>query len=146
METFISRLEDQESRAKLEELRKHVTADLGAQATEPLSGVYNAARLLPFLYQSEMDVGDARTQTILNFNARQEFEMDAKRKLIVGNDLSFDSLPRLAEYRKFQPANQFVGRAKDGRPISYVNFGSQCDVEGLKKAFSVEEYVEGRFA
>ena len=72
--------------------------------------------------------------------------MDAKRELIVSNDLSFDTLPRLAEYRDFQPVNQFLGRAKDGRLVTYLNFGSQWDVEGLKKAFSVEEYVEGRFA
>ena len=146
MQTLVSRIEDVELRTKLVELCKAVEADLGLQATDPASGVYNAARLLRFLYGSEKDVGDARTQTVLNFNARKEFEMDAKRELIVNNDHSFDTLPRLAEYRNFQPANQFVGRAKDGRVISYINFGSQCDLEGLKKAFSVEEYVQGRFA
>ena len=146
MQTLTSRIDDVELRTKLVELCKAVEADLGPQATDPASGVYNAARLLRFLYQTEMDVGEARTQTVLNFNARKECNMDAKRELIVSNDLSFDTLPRLAEYRKFQPANQFVGRAKDGRVISYINFGSQCDLEGLKKVFSVEEYVEGKFA
>ena len=59
------------------------------------------------------------------------------------NDLSFDKLPRLAEFQKYQRTNQFVGRAKDGRVISYINWGSRFHPRGLKKAFSVDEYVDG---
>ena len=142
METFISRLEEQESRAKLEELRKHVTADLGAQATEPLSGVYNPARLFYFLCSAEMDVRDARNQIVLNFNARVEFKVDAKREHIVLEDLSFNTLPRYLEYLQYQPVNQLVGRAKDGRVITYLNFGGKCDFEGLRKAFTIDQYID----
>ena len=143
LETLVSRLEDPELRAKLEELNKHIGTDLGARAINPRSGVFNAARLLRFLYHSEMDVGDARSQVVLNFNARVEFNMDAKRERIVRDDLGFDTLPRMAEYRKYQPVNNFVGRSKDGRIVSYLNFGSAFDCNGLKEAFPVKEYIEG---
>ena len=142
LETFISRIEDQESRAKLEELCKQVAADLGAHRTDPLSGVYNPVRLFQFLCVAEMDVQDAVVQIVLNFNARLEFKLDAKRERIVREDLSFNTLPRMLEYIRYQPFNPFVGRAKDGRAISYLNFGDKCDFEGLGKAFSVEEYID----
>ena len=120
----------------------HTTADLGAQATEPLSGVYNPVRLFQFLCIAEMDVRDAANQIVLNFNARLEFKLDAKRERIVREDLSFNTLPRMLEYIRYQPFNPFVGRAKDGRAISYLNFGDKCDFEGLGKAFSVDEYID----
>ena len=145
METFISRIEDQEPRAKLEELCKHATADLGAEATEPLSGVYNPARLFYFLCSAEMDVEDARTQIVLNFNARMEFNIDAKRELIVKEDLSLNTLPRMLEYVGYQPYNPCVGRAKDGQTITYQNFGNKCDFEGLRKAFTIDEYIDCRY-
>ena len=145
LETLVSRIEDANLRTNLEVLCKHVEADLGPQATDAVSGVYNPARLLRFLHQSEMDVDDARAQVVLNFNAREEFAMDAKRERIVSEDLSFGSLPRMEICRKYQPGKNFVGLGKGGRTISYEHFGSECDVDGLKEAFSVEEYVEGRF-
>ena len=145
LETLVSRIEDANLRTKLEVLCKHVEADLGPQATDTLSGVYNPARLLRFLYQSEMDVDDARAQVVLNFNAREEFAMGAKRERVVSEDLSFGSLPRIKEFRKYQPGNNFVGFGKDGSKISYEHFGRECDLDGMKKAFSVEEYVEGGF-
>ena len=143
METFVSRIEDQESRARLEELRKHVTSALGAQATEPLSGVYNPARLFDFLCNAEMNVRDAKNQIVLNFNARVEFKLDAKRERIVREDLSFNTLPRMLEFLRYQPFNPFVGRAKDGRSISYLNFGDKCNFKGLRKAFTIDEYING---
>ena len=118
---------------------------LGAQATEPLSGVYNPARLFRFLCIAEMDVRDARNQIVLNFNARVEFELDAKRERIVREDLSFNTLPRMLEYIRYQPFNPFLGRAKDGRAVSYLNFGDKSDFEGLKKAFTVDEYMDGGY-
>ncbi len=145
LETLVSRIEDANLRTNLEVLCKHVEADLGPQATDPLSGVYNPARLLRFLYQSEMDVDDARAQVVLTFNARKEFAVDAKREHIVSEDFSFGSLPRMKECRKYQPGNHFIGFGKDGRKISYEHLGRECDLDGLKKAFSVEEYVEGGF-
>ena len=142
METFSSRIEDQGSRAKLEELSKHITADLGIELTAPFSGVYNPARLFQFLCIAEMDVRDARNQIVLNVNARLEFKLDVKRERIVREDLSFNTLPRMLEYVRYQPLNPFVGRAKDGRAISYLNFGDKCDFESLQKAFTVDEYID----
>ena len=142
IETFISRIEDHESRAGLEELRKRVTADLGAQATESLSGVYNPVRLFYFLCIAEMDVRDARNQIVLNANARVEFNLDAKREHIVQENLSFNALPRMLEYLRYQPFNLFIGRAKGGGGISYLNYGDKCDFEGLKNAFSIDEYID----
>ena len=145
LETLVSRIEDANLRTNLEVLCKHVEADLGPQATDAVSGVYNPARLLRFLHQSEMDVDDARAQVVLNFNAREEFAMDAKRERVVSEDLSFSSLPRMGEYRKYQPGSTCAGFGKDDRVISYECFGREWDVDGVKKAFPVEEYVEGRF-
>ena len=142
MESFTSRIEDLKLRTKLNELCKLVEADLGVQTTSPLNGVYNVSNLLRFLYQSEMDVGDARAQIVLNSNARLEFKMDAKRKHIVSDDLSFDKLPRLGELQQYQPTNKMVGRAKDGRVISYTKFGA--NMHNLKEAFTIEEYVDGQ--
>ena len=142
METFISRIEDQGSRAKLEELSKHITADLGTELTELFSGVYNPVRLFQFLCIAEMDVRDARNQIVLNVNARLEFKLDVKRERIVREDLSFNTLPRMLEYLRYQPFNQLVGRAKDGRTISYLNFGDKCDFEGLRQAFKIDEYID----
>ena len=93
VESFSSRFTDPELQPKLVELRKLVDADLGPEVTEPLAGVYSATNLLRFLRMCENDVNDARTQVVLNSNARLEFKMDAKREHIVCDDLSFDTLP-----------------------------------------------------
>ncbi len=145
LETLVSRIEDVNLRTNVEVLRKHVETDLGPQTTDPLYGVYNPARLLRFLHQSGVDVDDARTQVVLNFNAREEFSMDEKRERVVSEDLSSSSLPRMKEYRKYQPGNSFFDLGKDGRVISYQHVGHECDWDGLRKAFSVEDYVERRF-
>ena len=108
METFISRIEDVDLRTKLTELHKHVEADLGPQATDPHVGVYNPARLLRFLYLNDMNVADARTNIVLNSNARLEFAMDAKRAHIVRDDLNFEGLPRWDELQKCQPNNPWI--------------------------------------
>ncbi len=143
IETFMSRIEDQESRAKLEELCKQVSADLGAHRTDPLSGVYNTVQLFRFLCIAEMDVLDARNLIVENFNARLEFKIDAKRERIVRENLSFNTLPRVLEYLQYQPGNPFIGRAKDGRIISYMNYGDKCDFASLRKAFTIDEFLDG---
>ena len=144
LESLISRIEDVDLRTKLAELREQVKANLGPRATDPNSGVYNSARLLRFLLQSEMDAHDANVQVVLNYNAREEFAMDAMRERIVKEDLSSFTVPRMAEYLKYQPFNQNIGFGKDGRRIWHFHFGNKCDMTGLKEAFSIEEYVEGR--
>ena len=143
METFASRIEDAEMRDKLDELCELVQADLGPRAVDPVTGIYNAPRLLRFLYCNEMDVGDARTQVVLNSNARQEFTMDVRRERILAENMSFDTVPRVAEYQKYQPNNLCLCRAKNGSVVSYVSYGSKSDFEGMKSAFTLEEYVGG---
>ena len=145
LNTLVSRIQDASVRTKLQQLCKEVGESLGPQAVDPTLGVYSAARLWLFLQGSELDVNGALTQVLLNSNARQEFGMDARRERIVNEDLGFDTLPRMAEYRQYQPINQFVGRDKCGNVISYVHFGSGCNFDGLKKAFSIEEYLDGKF-
>ena len=68
--------------------------------------------------------------------------MDAKRKRIVGEDLSLTSIPRAAEFRTYVPSNPFVGRAKDGRFVDYYCLGAAVDVEDLRKVFSVKDCAE----
>ena len=143
METLASRIEDLELRKKLNQLCKLVENDLGPEVTNPHSGVYCMATLIRFLHCNEMDVNDAKDQIVLNFNARVEFKMDAKRNKIVGENLGFETLPGFAKFVKYQPTNNFVGRAKNGDVVTYTNFGSRCDARGLRNAFSVEEYIEG---
>ena len=142
LETFASRLEDPVARKKLEELRKEVGAVLGPKTVETSSGVFNAARLYRYLCINEMDVQDAKEMTTLIFNARIEFKMDEKRRNIIKEDLSYDTIPRFNELASFQQINNFVGRANDGRVVNYVYFGGDIDFEGAKQAFTKEEYLE----
>ena len=142
METFASRIEDPTAREKLEELRKEVEAALGPHAVNNSYGVYNAARLYRFLLISKMDVQDAKVMTVLNSNARLEFKADEKRRRIIEEDLSFDTLPRFRELLAYQPVNNFVGRANNGRVISYYHFGGAMDIDGFRRAFSIEDYLE----
>ena len=144
MKTFTSRIENVDLKTKLNELHKHVETDLGPQATDPLSGVYNPARLLRFLHLNDMNVADARTSIVLNSNARHEFKMDAKRALIVSEDLNFEGLPRWGEYQKCQFCNPWIGRTKTGQVVNYMNWGARFNSDALKKTFSVGEYVDGR--
>ena len=140
MDTFASRIEDPTARGKLEELRKEVEAALGPHAVNNSYGVYNVARLYRFLRISKMDVQDAKVMTVLNSNARLEFKADEKRRRIIEEDLSYDTLPRFRELLIYQPINNFVGRAKDGCIIAYIHFGRDFDIDGLAGAFSIEEY------
>ena len=78
----------------------------------------------------------------MSFNARIEFKMDAMRQRIVREDLSFNTLPRAQEYLRYQPFNNFSGRALDGRVISYISWGAAADITAAKEAFSVQEYVD----
>ena len=143
LESFASRVDDsQENRAKLKEVCKEVRLALGPHATDPAFGVYNAARLYRFLLASKMDVHDTTTLVILNWNARAEFKMDAKRKVIIEQDLGFATLPRAAEYVQFQPLNYRIGRLDDGRSFGYMSWGSSADFLGLAKAFSIKEYLK----
>ena len=142
MDTFASRIEDPTERGKLEELRKEVEAVLGPRAVNNSSGVYNAARLYRFLRISKMDVNDAKVMTVLNSNARIEFSADEKRRRIIEEDLSYDTLPRFRELLAYHPLNNFVGRGKDGSVVGYYCFGAEFDIDGLKSAFTIEDYVE----
>ena len=139
---FASRVGDAKSRAKLQELRQKVGALLGDEAIAEVKGVYNSPRLYRFLLSNQMDVVDAASKGVLNSKARAELGMDAKRKRIVGEDLSLTSIPRAAEFRTYVPSNPFVGRAKDGRFVDYYCLGAAVDVEGLRKAFSVKDCTE----
>ena len=78
---------------------------------------------------------------IVNYNARKEHAMNAKRERIVAEDLGYDTLPRAKELGRFQPINRFVGRARDGRVVDYCSLGGEADLKGASEAFSVTEYV-----
>ena len=142
MDTFASRIEDPTARGKLEELRKEVEAVLGSHAVNNSYGVYNAARLYRFLRISNMDVKDAKVMTVLNSNARLEFKADEKRRRIIEEDLSYDTIPRFRELLTHQPINNFVGRGKDGCIVGYIHMGRDFDIDGLTGAFSIEDYLE----
>ena len=142
MDTFALRIEDPTAMAKLEELRKEVEAALGPQAVNNTYGVYNVARLYRFLLISKMDVQEAKVMTVLNSNARLEFKADEKRRRIIEEDLSYDTLPRFRELLTYQPINNFVGRSKDGCIITYIHLGRDFDIDGLTGAFSIEDYLE----
>ena len=142
LDTFGARIEDAESRSKLQELRDEVKEALGAEAVDAAEGVYNAARLYRYLRINKMDVQDAKAMTIVNLNAREEFQMDAKRRLIVEQDLRFDTLPRMQEFIQVQPMNPMVGTSICGDHVGYVCWGSGVNFEGLKKSFTVEEYLD----
>lgn len=142
LDTFASRLENQEDRQRLVELRAELRESLSQGALDAISGVYNDTTLYRFLRINEMDVRDSKSMVITNFHAREESKMDAKRELIVRKNLGYGTLPRAEEWREYQPFNPFLGRAKDGRLVDYYCFGSGADFDGAAKSFSVEEYVE----
>ena len=48
----------------------------------------------------ELDVEEATDMVVANSAARSESKMDAKRSLIVRDDLSLDQMPRVKELRK----------------------------------------------
>ena len=142
--TFASRIKE-EDRAKLEELQNDVVEILGSTVVDPEIGVYNAPRLYRFLCNNEMDVSDATAQVVVNSSSRAELNMKAKRERIVSKDLSYGTLPRMAECLQYHPMNRFVCTSKDRDIIGYVNYGTKADLEGLMNAFSVEEYVDGEW-
>lgn len=141
LQSFVSRLEDAGARAKLKELTQCVEAALGSPAVDALVGVYNPPRLYTFLLANKMDVSDAVSAVISSSNARIEYKMDAKREHIVKQDLSFNTLPRAAEYFKYIPTNPWLGITKDGRNIYYIHYGGDADYAGHRKAFTLEEDV-----
>ena len=67
--------------------------------------------------------------------------MNEKRGNIVRKNLSYDTIPRATEWRKFQPGNLLLGRANDGRYVDYQCFGGAADFDGIKAAFTIEEFV-----
>ena len=105
LDNFFMNVQDDDTRAKLEELKREVMKLLGAHRVETAYGVYNAARLLHFLNVCEMDVRDATTEIVLNSNSRSEAEMDKKRNRIISEDLSFDTCPRALELKSYLPMN-----------------------------------------
>ena len=104
LETFISRIEDEEARAKLEEVIKSVGEVLGAHAVDPVLGIYTPPRIYRYLRINEMDTEDTKDMLLLNANARVEFKMDDMRKRIVQDDLCYDTIPRIEELRKCESA------------------------------------------
>ena len=107
LQTFPSRIKDVEVRTKLEKLMQDVEGLLGSEAVDVLSGVYNPARLYRYLCANDMDVRDARSMVVMNSNARVEFKMDARRKRIVEQNLSFPEIPRASELSLLQCQSRF---------------------------------------
>ena len=130
LDTFASRLEDEESGQKLLELAKEVREVLGPDVTSNMSGVYNHARLYRMLCFNSMDVCDTLSMVIVNSNAREEFGVDAKRQRIVTENLGFSTLPDQDKWRKYQPHNLFLGMSKDGRLVTYYSLGTAADFVG----------------
>ena len=112
--SFSARIQEPETREKLEELTAIAKVLLGPKAIHVESGVYNPVRLYRILVSSDMDILDAMGVIVLTSNARNDFKLDDKRNRIVNEDLGFDSLPRALEYREFQPVNLYLGRGKVG--------------------------------
>ena len=91
-QSFASRLESEEERTKLRKLRSEVETMLGADAVSATKGVWNSARLLRFLKISGLDVNDAKAQIAASADTRTEHDMDGKRRHIVEENMSFDSI------------------------------------------------------
>ena len=138
LNSFASRIEDPESRGKLVELGEQVMALLGPKAIDPVTGVFNVARLYYYLRANELDVQDAASMIVLHSHGRDDLKLDDKRKRIITEDMSFSTLPDNEEIRKYQHGNSFLGTSKDGRIVSYECFGNS-KLDGLKESKSVEE-------
>ena len=68
--------------------------------------------------------------------------MNDKRRLIVSQDLGFDSLPRVMELTKIQPMyNRLLNSGSCGL-ISYVQFGNGVDFEAWTRDFSIDDYTD----
>ena len=142
LESFASRLADAKEGSLVGDLTERVRETLGESAAGATDGVYNAARIHRFLRINHLDVADSLSMIVVNHNARVEHNVEAKRAQIVKDDLSFDRLPRVAEFCQHIPINPFAGRAQDGRNIFYQNYGSRCDFAVMRKVFTIEDYIE----
>ena len=141
-QTFVSRLEDLETRTKVEELKTQVETRIGAEVVDILTGVYNRPRLHRFLLANTMDVQDATSAVIQNYAGRVECKMDAKREEIVGSDLGFSTIPRAEEFRSFFPNNPFLARTKDGNVARYFCIGDKANITGFRAAFAPKDSAD----
>ena len=97
LRTYASVLEDPDQRQLLEELHFKVETLFGTEALDPVKGIWNLARLFRFLASADMDVNDAVRLLIVSDSMRVKHRMNAKRELIVSEDLSLSTLPRVKE-------------------------------------------------
>ena len=97
LQNYASFLKDPDQRQLLEELHAKVETLFGTEAIDPAKGVWNLARLFRFLRSAEMDVNDAVNLLIASDSLRVKHSMNAKRELIVSEDLSLSTLPRAKE-------------------------------------------------
>ena len=97
LRTYASVLEDPDQRQLLEELHFKVETLFGTEALDPVKGIWNLARLFRFLASADMDVNDAVRLLIVSDSLRVKHRMDAKRELIVSEDLGLSTLPRVKE-------------------------------------------------
>ena len=100
LQNYASFLKDPDQRQLLEELHAKVETLFGTEAIDPAKGVWNLARLFRFLRSAEMDVNDAVNLLIASDSLRVKHSMNAKRELIVSEDFSLSSLPRVKEAHK----------------------------------------------
>ena len=70
LQSFASRIQELKKRQKLQDLRRRVGTVLGTTAVDPISGIYNDARLYRFLCINEMQVQDAKSMVVENASAR----------------------------------------------------------------------------
>ena len=92
LETFSSNLASGKERQALTQLKNEVGSMLGRNAVTGTKGVWNAARLFRFLKIAELNVHDALVKVSLSARARTDHDMKSKRKIIVQENLSFDTL------------------------------------------------------
>ena len=131
---LISRIADPIKRANLTELTARVQETLGAECVDPLTGAFNPSTLLRILNVHDGDVEDATSNVVVCFNARYKRKMEEKRKHIIDADLSFQTLPRFSEWKRYQPCNPFMGtRTTQGHVMRYFNFGGACDFDAAKR-------------
>ena len=120
MSTFISRIEDPTIQANVLELSSKVGELLGSEAVDSMVGAYTPPTLLRFLNFHDGDVEDAISQIIVSFNARNEHEMPTKRKRIVCENLSYDTVPRALEWRQYQQYHPWLYDRGNNTVIRYV--------------------------
>ena len=123
---------------KFQTLRNEVVSELGQDAVSPSFGFYNPVMLYRFLVTSSMDVADAKRAIFGSALSRTLLNFDEKRKRIVEEDLSFDTVPFATKMTKYVPINVFSSRDYT-ESISYFNIGSKSDMKGLVENVTADE-------